>query len=53
MQCMLLAPLAVLLELESLGIILLILRGRIVAALAISARHRDQGTHLLSLWFIT
>ena len=53
MHRVMLAPLAVLLELEALRIILLVLCGRVIATLAISARHRDQGTHLLSLWFIT
>ena len=45
------APLAILLELEPLRVVLLVLGGRVIAALAISARHRDQGTHLLSLLF--
>ena len=53
MHRVMLAPLAVLLELEAIGIVLLVLGGRVIATLAISARHRDQGTHLLSLWFIT
>ena len=45
MHRVMLAPLAVLLELEALGIILLVLRGRVVTALAVSARQCDQSTH--------
>ena len=45
MQGMRSAPLAILLELEALRIILLVLRGRVITALAIRARHRDQRSH--------
>jgi len=41
-------PLAILLQLDTLRIILLVLLGRIVAALALSACHRDQRTHEFS-----
>ena len=52
MHRVMLAPLAVLLELEALGIILLVLRGRVVTALAIRARHRDQRSHEYSFYAI-
>ena len=39
------APLAVLGQLDTIGITLLVLFGRIVAALALSARQGDQSTH--------
>ena len=39
------APPAVLLELDALGIVLLVLLGRVVTALAIRARQGDQRTH--------
>ena len=42
-------PLAVLLELDTIRIILLVLLGRIVAVLAVSARQGDQSTHTYSL----
>ena len=45
MQGMLVAPLAVLLELDTLGVVLLILFGRIIAALALRAGQGDQRTH--------
>ena len=38
-------PLAILLELNTIGIILLVLLGRVVAALALSAGQGDQRTH--------
>ena len=50
MQSMAFAPLAVLLELEALRIILLVLCGRVIAALAISARLRDQCSHEYSFY---
>ena len=43
-----LAPLAVLLQLDTVRIILLVLRGRVIAALALRARHSDHGTHEFS-----
>ena len=45
------APLAVLLELDAVRIILLVLLGRIVTALALGACQSDQSTHEFS--FIT
>lgn len=39
------APLAVLLELDAVGVILLVLLGRVIATLAISARQSNQRTH--------
>ena len=48
MQRVLLAPLAILLELNTIGIILLVLLGRIVSTLAFSACKGDQSTHQFS-----
>ena len=48
MQGVLFAPLAIFLHLESIRIILLVLFGRIVAALALGAGQGDQRTHELS-----
>jgi len=45
MQGMMTTPLAILLELDTVRIILLVLLGRVVAALAIGARQSDQSTH--------
>lgn len=45
MQGMMTTPLAVLLELQAIGVILLVFLGRIVAALALGAGHSDQRTH--------
>ena len=45
MQGMMTTPLAILLELDTVRIILLVLLGRVIAALAISARQGDQSTH--------
>ena len=54
-----LAPLAVLLQLDTIRIVLLVLLGRVVTALALRARQSDQSTHefsfyrlLPSLWHI-
>ena len=44
----LVAPLAILLELNTIGIILLVLLGRIVSTLAFSACKGDQSTHQFS-----
>ena len=49
MQRMVAAPLAVLLELDAIGVVLLVLLGRVVAALALRARQGDQRTHEFSL----
>ena len=43
------APLAILLELDSVRIILLVLLGRVVSTLAFSACKGDQSTHEFSL----
>ena len=48
MQGMVTTPLAVLLELNTIGIILLVLLGRVVAALALGAGQSDQSTHEFS-----
>ena len=45
---MVLAPLAVLLELNTLRIVLLVLFGRVVTTLALSASKRDQSAHYYS-----
>ena len=49
MQGVLLTPLAILPELEAVRVVLLVLLGRIVAALALSAGQSDQSTHEYSL----
>ena len=43
-----LAPLAVLLQLDTIRIVLLVLLGRVVTALALRARQSDQRTHEFS-----
>lgn len=43
-------PLAVLLELDTVRIILLVLLGRIIAAFAFGARQSDQSTHEFSFY---
>ena len=43
-------PLAILLELNTIGIILLVLLGRVVAALALGAGQSDQSTHEFSFY---
>ena len=45
MQGVLFAPLAIFLHLESIRIILLVLFGRVVAALAFGASEANHGTH--------
>ena len=45
MQGVGLAPLAVLLELDTIGIILLVLFGRVIAALALGAGEGNHRTH--------
>ena len=42
------APLAVLLQLDTIRVVLLVLLGRVVAALALGAGQGDQRTHELS-----
>ena len=49
MQGVMATPLAVLLELDTVRIVLLVLLGRVVAALALRARQGDQRTHEYSL----
>lgn len=49
MQGVMTTPLAVLLELDTIRIVLLVLLGRVVAALALRARQGDQRTHEYSL----
>lgn len=44
-QSVTLAPLAVLPVLDALGVVLLVLLGRIISALAIGAGQRDQSSH--------
>ena len=48
MQGVMATPLAVLLELDTIRIVLLVLLGRVVAALALGAGQGDQRTHELS-----
>ena len=50
MQGVMTTPLAILLELDALRIVLLVLLGRVIAALAISARQRDQCSHEFSFY---
>ena len=45
MHGVLTAPLAILVELEAVGVVLLVLLGRVVAALALGAGQGDQCTH--------
>ena len=45
MQSVMSTPFAIFFELNTIGIILLVLLGRIVAALALSAGQGDQRTH--------
>ena len=50
MQRVLLAPLAILLQLDTVRVVLLVLLGRVVAALALSAGQSDQSTHEFSFY---
>ena len=43
-------PLAILLELDTVRIVLLVFLGRVIAALALSARQSDQRTHEFSFY---
>ena len=49
-QGVLVAPLAVLLELDTVRIVLLVLLGRVVTALALGAGQGDQSTHEFSFY---
>ena len=49
MHSVLTAPLAILVKLEAVGVVLLVLLGRVVAALALSAGQGDQRTLLLPI----
>lgn len=49
MQCVMTTPLAVLLELDTIRVVLLVLLGRVIAAFALRARQGDQRTHEYSL----
>ena len=48
MQGVLVAPLAILPHLDTIGIILLVLSGRVITALALGAGQSDQSTHEFS-----
>ena len=48
MQGVMSTPLAVLLQLDTVRVVLLVLFGRVIAALALSAGHSDQSTHEFS-----
>jgi hypothetical protein len=52
MEGMMPAPPAVFLELDTIGVILLVLLGRVVAALALGACQGDQRTHEYSFVFL-
>ena len=45
MKSMVTTPLAIFLHLDTIGVVLLVLLGRVVTALAIRARQGDQRTH--------
>ena len=45
MHSVLTAPLTILVKLEAVGVVLLVLLGRVVAALALSAGQRDLNAH--------
>ena len=49
-QGVLVAPLAILLELDAVRIVLLVLLGRVVTALALGAGQGDQSTHEFSFY---
>jgi hypothetical protein len=48
MERVMTAPLAILLELDAIGIILLVLLGRVITTLAFRARQGDVRTHVSS-----
>jgi hypothetical protein len=45
MQGVMTTPLAIFLELDTIGVILLVLLGRVITALALGAGQSDQRTH--------
>ena len=45
MQSVMATPLAIFLHLETIGVVLLVLLGRVVTALALRTRQGDQRTH--------
>ena len=49
-QRMMAAPLAVLLQLDTVRIVLLVLLGRVITALALRTRQGDQRTHEFSFY---
>ena len=48
MQGVMTAPLAIFLHFETVGVVLLVLLGRVIATLAIRARQGDQRTHVIT-----
>ena len=50
MQGVMTTPLAIFLQLNTVRVVLLVLFGRVIAALALSARHSDQSTHEFSFY---
>ena len=52
MQCVMSTPFAIFLELNTIGVILLVLLGRIISTLAFSACKSDQSTHQYSLTYL-
>ena len=52
MQRVLLAPLAILLQLDTIRVVLLVLLGRVVTALALRTRQGDQRTHEFSFCLV-
>ena len=50
MQGVMPTPLAVLLQLDTVRVVLLVLFGRVIAALALGACHSDQSTHEFSFY---
>ena len=46
MQGVMTAPLAIFLHLDAIGVVLLVLLGRVIATLAFSARQGNQRTHV-------
>ena len=50
MQRVLLAPLAILLQLDTIRVVLLVLLGRVITPLALGAGQSDQSTHEFSFY---
>ena len=50
MQGVMATPLAILLQLDAVRVVLLVLFGRVIAALALGACHSDQSTHEFSFY---